>query len=302
MFGVMGVGKGGAMARGHSREGLVRLLKGYAARVSGRVRVTRFCREMRVCPTTVYRLFPGGMYELLTAAGLGGRAAKIGRADRGTLLGEVGRLARVLGRTPTRREVMRHGRFSISSYQNVIGGWEKVLSEFAAWERGTREAPSAKSGGGATPATARQNERKGRAGAVRKPASKLAAKAGPELGPPLGFRGLMHAPVTEAGVVHLFGLLGPEVGMAVEHIGTRFPDCIAMRAGPDGKWRRIAVEFELKSSNFRVHGHDATKCDVIVCWEDDWEGCPVEVVELKSVLERAGRNIGTSPHFHIGTC
>ena len=113
------------------------------------------------------------------------------------------------------------------------------------------------------------------------------------VGAPRGFRGLVHAPVTESGAVHLFGLLGPELGIAVEKIGTAFPDCIALKAmgGKGERWRRVRVEFEHRSSNFRAHGHEAAGCDVIVCWEHDWKDCPVEVVELKSKVEelRAGK-------------
>ena len=108
------------------------------------------------------------------------------------------------------------------------------------------------------------------------------------LGAPLGFRGLMHEPTTESGVIHAFGLLGPELGIAVEKIGTDYPDCRGVRAipGSGGKWKRVAIEFELRSSNFRWHRHDPAKCDLIVCWEDDWEECPVEVIELRSEMRK----------------
>ncbi len=49
-------------------------------------------------------------------------------------------------------------------------------------------------------------------------------------------------------------------------------------------WERVRIEFEYKSSNFREHGHNPTKCDIIVCWEHDWKECPIKVVELKQVL------------------
>jgi hypothetical protein len=28
------------------------------------------------------------------------------------------------------------------------------------------------------------------------------------------------------------------------------------------------------------------ECDIIVCWENDWQECPIEVIELKSVIEK----------------
>jgi hypothetical protein len=31
-------------------------------------------------------------------------------------------------------------------------------------------------------------------------------------------------------------------------------------------------------------GHDPSLCDVIACWEHDWFDCPLEVVELRRVI------------------
>ena len=101
---------------------------------------------------------------------------------------------------------------------------------------------------------------------------------------------MIHAPTTEIGVVHAFGLLAAEHGIGVEKMGTRFPDCRGLRreAGSD-RWRRVAIEFELRSSHFKMHKHDASKCDLIVCWEHDWPESPVEVLELKGMV---GEGIG----------
>jgi hypothetical protein len=98
----------------------------------------------------------------------------------------------------------------------------------------------------------------------------------------------MFTPTSESGVVHLFGLLGPDLGIAVESIGTAFPDCRAYRAEPGtgGRFKRIAIEFELRSSNFRWHRHDPANCDVIVCWDHDWPECPIEVIELKTEVRK----------------
>jgi hypothetical protein len=110
-------------------------------------------------------------------------------------------------------------------------------------------------------------------------------------GEPLGFAGLLHAPTTELGVIHLFGVLAPEHGIVVEYLSAAYPDCRAVRPEPcsRGRWRRIAVEFELRSSDFRRHGHDPALCDLIVCWEHDWAECPVEVLELRRVVRLAGK-------------
>ena len=48
-------------------------------------------------------------------------------------------------------------------------------------------------------------------------------------------------------------------------VGADFPDAVVM--DQDGELRRI--EFEYRLSNFLQHRHDLSKCDFIICWEDD---------------------------------
>lgn len=66
-----------------------------------------------------------------------------------------------------------------------------------------------------------------------------------------------------------------------------YPDCGAKRRvdRSRNRWQRVLIEFEFRTSNFREHGHDPGGCDVIVCWEHDWPDCPVEVVELRRVID-----------------
>jgi len=100
----------------------------------------------------------------------------------------------------------------------------------------------------------------------------------------INFRGLVYAPLNENGVIYLFGKVTEDLHMYVEEIKPGFPDCIARRFTGKG-WERIRVEFELKSSHFKQHGHDSEQCDVIICWEHDWKDCPIEVIELRSSIE-----------------
>jgi len=112
------------------------------------------------------------------------------------------------------------------------------------------------------------------------------ATSGNKYGSFLNFRGLQHAPINEQGVIFLFGMVCLELGFIVEAVQSGFPDCEAKRRIDSKKdhWERVRIEFEYRSSNFREHGHNPTKCDLIVCWEHDWKDCPIEVVELKKVL------------------
>ncbi len=107
-------------------------------------------------------------------------------------------------------------------------------------------------------------------------------------GEPIEFRGLRHAPINEQGVVYLFGMVSRELGFSIEAIQTGFPDCEGKRMHDPKKnlWASARIEFEFKSSNFRLHGHNPDECDFIVCWEHDWDDCPVEVIELKNEIRK----------------
>jgi hypothetical protein len=100
----------------------------------------------------------------------------------------------------------------------------------------------------------------------------------------INFRGLVYAPMNENGVVFLFGRVADDLNMYIEEIKPGFPDCVGRRFVGKG-WERISIEFEFKSSNFVLHGHDTNNCDLIICWEHDWKDCPIEVIELRSEIQ-----------------
>jgi hypothetical protein len=102
----------------------------------------------------------------------------------------------------------------------------------------------------------------------------------------IDFRAMPHAPMNECGVLIIFGMLAADLGYKILFVQDRFPDCIALRTRPDKKCELARIEFEYLSSRFRDQGHLASECDVIVCWRHDWPDCPVEVVELQSVVQR----------------
>ena len=102
----------------------------------------------------------------------------------------------------------------------------------------------------------------------------------------VNFRGMQHAPLNELGVVFLFGMISKELGFIVEAISNDYPDCEAKKYDPQSKtWGKIAIEFEFSSSNFKKHGHDPNICDLIVCWENDWKDCPIDVLELSKIIK-----------------
>lgn len=100
------------------------------------------------------------------------------------------------------------------------------------------------------------------------------------------------APDNEQGVVYLFSHLARKFGLHVDRVQTGFPDCIAYdRAG-----KRVRIEFEYRSRNFRSQGHDPRGCDCIVCWIHDWHDVPrrIRVIELRKEF-RQGFNIWLQP-------
>jgi len=93
---------------------------------------------------------------------------------------------------------------------------------------------------------------------------------------------LQYAPENELGVVFLFSQGAKKLQFRVEQIRPQYPDCIAYRKIGNLE-KRVRIEFEYKSSNFRSHKHDPKDCDCIICWHHDWPGAPkhLEIIELK---------------------
>ena len=89
-----------------------------------------------------------------------------------------------------------------------------------------------------------------------------------------------YAPANELGVVFLFAHIARRLQFRIEEIRPQFPDCIAYRPMGDSD-KKVRIEFEFRSSNFKTHKHDPAKCDAIVCWHHDWPDAPLEIIELK---------------------
>ncbi len=106
---------------------------------------------------------------------------------------------------------------------------------------------------------------------------------------------LHYAPRTELGVVFLFAHVARRLGFRVEDIRPQYPDCIAYRRTGSGE-KRVRIEFELRSSAFRSHGHDPRRCDAIVCWTHDWPETParLQIYELRAEFDQ-GRDIWLQP-------
>lgn len=93
---------------------------------------------------------------------------------------------------------------------------------------------------------------------------------------------LRYAPENELGVVFLFAHLARKWRVRIDAIRSHYPDCIAYQK-IQGKEKRIRIEFEYQSKNFKTHRHDSAKCDWIVCWEHNWPDAPntLQIIELR---------------------
>jgi hypothetical protein len=108
-----------------------------------------------------------------------------------------------------------------------------------------------------------------------------------EHGRMLGFRQFAHVPTYEQEVVALFSAVAGELGFEILSMREAFPDCKAQRrSGVRGRYKECRIEFEFRSRDYVTHKHPTNGCDLIVCWEHNWEGCPIEVLELSKEIRR----------------
>jgi hypothetical protein len=116
---------------------------------------------------------------------------------------------------------------------------------------------------------------------------KIAKKKPKPVGGPIHFRGLNFAPVNAKGVAYLFGMISAEMGFVLETFRTAPPDVDGKRCidTANDLWKKVKIDFVYKSSDFNSPGHNEMETDIITCWVHDWEDCPVEVLELRSVIQ-----------------
>lgn len=106
---------------------------------------------------------------------------------------------------------------------------------------------------------------------------------------------LHYAPENELGVVYLFAELAKRWRLRIDRIQAAFPDCLAYQKTQRGE-RRIRIEFEYRSSSFKLHQHPVRGCDWVVCWEHDWPDAPssLNFIELRREFG-LGFNVWVTP-------
>ena len=117
-------------------------------------------------------------------------------------------------------------------------------------------------------------------------------RKGDIVGEPINYRGIVYAPLNEAGVILLFSRMMEDLGIIYESSPAEYPDMIGRIRTVRG-FERVRIEFEFVSSNFFRHGHDPAGCDMIVCWENDikadraaeLERNGVKILALSEIIE-----------------
>lgn len=237
--------------------------------------------------TDIHNYFPKWS-DACTAAGVKYDSSREQIPDEAVLI-DWGRLTRELGHKPSLTENKVYGKYSRGAF-NRFGNWEDIPDVFIKrfgdsdeWGDvlGILELQSKKHKTTEIPAKPKSTSR----GGVLHIHPKLPDR--PIYGEPINFRGLMHEPVNEQGVVFLFGMVARELGYIVEAVQGGFPDCAAKRKISNRQWQPVEIEFEYESKNFVDHAHDPQKCDVIVCWIHNWTDCPeeLEVLELSEEIK-----------------
>ncbi len=276
-----------------SQEEILAAIRAVAKETKGgRIRLKKFLTKTNIQPGDIYRHF-ASWNGAVAAAGYDCRQLRR-YSDDDELLADWGAVARKLKGPPSYNTYDLHGKYSAATFQNRFRTWLNAGRAFCAFAEGKPEwadvlrlcpaQPSRMRRGSST--RARLSRRmQGR----NSPTPAKPMKDRPTFGDPVdGFPGLLNAPMNENGVILAFGIMAGRLGFQVHAVRPAFPDCIAMRYMGPGAWQEVKIEFEYESRNFRTHRHAPDGCDILVCWEHNWEDCPpnIEVIALNEEIER----------------
>jgi hypothetical protein len=262
-----------------TKEEIMKAIQECAAELGHPPSISELLKMKPVAKAAIYRKF-GNYRNALALCGME-RSGPGYQTELADVFLDWATLARSLGKLPTMGDYEARGKYSIQPLLRRFGIWADVPAGLLKYiqkqglENEWRDVMELIARG-------RSSVR----GRIRTsvPAQASLMEDQPVYGTPLTFSPLTYAPTHEGGVIFLFGVMARELGFAVSRIQPEFPDCEAMREIQPGRWQRVRIEFEYESRNFVSHGHDPHGCDLIVCWNHNWEACPLEVVELRSVV------------------
>ena len=105
-----------------------------------------------------------------------------------------------------------------------------------------------------------------------------------------GVSGIFVADVpSEDMVIFLFGSIFKHLNMKDILIKDEKKGELDAQALMDDEKTTIIIEFEARSRDFKTHKHDPNICNLIVCWEHNWQDAPenIDILELRYFWEKA---------------
>lgn len=248
-----------------------------------------YIRETGISQHYIYKLFDG--YNDLARAAGGEPDNSTSRIPDNELFEEMYKTFIEEEGITTRTKFNKSCKYSIDTYKNRPwgGDWETTLSSFGKWVvENHPDFPYMDD----LPTDKHKNTReKDNLKTPHKPGSisTWPKKGKRTYGGMLNFRALQYVPTNESETVFLFAMIAQELGFIIEKIyPTEYPDCDAKRCINRNQdlWEPVKIEFEHKSRHFKDQGHDERKCDLIVCWKNNWPDCPDEVIELSKEISK----------------
>ncbi len=102
----------------------------------------------------------------------------------------------------------------------------------------------------------------------------------------VNFRGLKSPPSNKGELMLIFGIVCEELSFMIEQFPQKGEFFRAKRKTGDKSktWESIIANFSLRSSDAVGDKSIIDKCDILICWKNDWLDCPLEVLELSKTL------------------
>jgi hypothetical protein len=268
------------------KEELIAMVREMTERNGGRIPTRGEFHQITGIHWRLPRRLFGSYRAMLEAAGCKARGPGW-ELNMAQLFADWAEVVRKAGRIPTQEDYGKHSRYSVRPFASRFGSWYSVphkMLEFARatnigseWEDVLKMVEAYVE---THPAWSIRTSELARARTLEPGLT----RGRPVYGRPILTPALATAPTNENGVLFLFGALAERLGFMVLRLQSEYPDCEALRRMEGERWQRVRIEFEFESKNFLAHEHDERHCDLIVCWRDNWPGCPLEVVELEKVI------------------
>ena len=242
----------------------------------------------------IRKYVPEGLTQLKQDLGL-----KISRQERplsnDELLEQLDKVVSKFKKIPTWAQIERETKTTQKVFNNRFGkkGIRDVFRHYSKWlEKNKSDSENIKlvneyienQGRIETP---RSHQDKKKDSSSKKPIRTHSKGHGRQYGESLNFRNFIYEPTTEQGVVLLFGKVSECLGFSIEGAYQDWPDCEAKRFihGAKRRQQSVKIEFEYESYDYK-RNHPVKGCDIIVCWKHNWNGCPLEVIELRTEMEK----------------